>query len=151
MGQGAGARECFIAHIVDQGVKAARGPEAKAFLDATFDVAGADAPCPSAEDAGEEGEGSFGVPATVADATELGGVGKDDCISDSALGWQVERVWGCRDCVKATLPELVVRNATGEVATVIAVDGVTINSDEFVVGVAEFLCGQVCNGVRVSG
>ena len=56
---------------------------------------------------------------------------------------------GRRDCVKATLPKLVVRNAAGEVATVIAVDGVAINLNEFVIDVAEVLCGQVCDGVWV--
>ena len=60
-------------------------------------------------------------------------------------------MWGCSDCVEATLPELVVRNAAVEVTTVVAVDGVTVKSDEFVVGIAEFLCGQVCDGVGVGG
>ena len=60
-------------------------------------------------------------------------------------------MWGCRDCIEATLPKLVIRNAAGEVATIIAVDGVAVNLNEFVVGVAEVLCGQVCDGVRVGG
>ena len=50
---------------------------------------------------------------------------------------------GRRDCVKTMLPKLVVRNATGEVATVIVVDGVAVNLNEFVVGVAKVLCGSV--------
>ena len=82
---GTGAGECFIACIVYQGVETASSPEAKAFLNATFDIAGADAPCPSAEDAGEEGEGSLGVPALVTAAMELGGICSDECISNSTL------------------------------------------------------------------
>ena len=49
------------------------------------------------------------------------------------------------------LPKLVVRNPAGEVVTGIAVDGVAVNSNEFVVSVAEVLCGQVCDRVGVGG
>ena len=46
---------------------------------------------------------------------------------------------GCSDGIEATLPGAVIGDAAGEVATVIAVDGVTVNSDEFVVDVVECL------------
>ncbi len=46
---------------------------------------------------------------------------------------------GRSDGIEATLPGTVVGNTAGEVATVIAVDGVTVNSDEFVVSIAEYL------------
>ena len=56
---GAGIGQRFSAGVIHQGIEAAISPEAKAFLDAAFDVAGTDASGPLAEDAGEEGEGSL--------------------------------------------------------------------------------------------
>lgn len=47
----------------------------------------------------------------------------------------------CSDCVESVLPGHLIGNATCEVATIIAVDGVAIDSDESVVGLAEGLCG----------
>ncbi len=46
---------------------------------------------------------------------------------------------GHSDGIEATLPGAVIGNTASEVATIIAVDGVTVNSDEFVVGIAEYL------------
>ena len=55
----------------------------------------------------------------------------------------------CRNGVKAPLPNCIVCNASGEVASITEVNGVTVDLDESVVSFAEDLRGQVCNGLGV--
>ena len=64
----------------------------EALFDVTFDVPGADAASPLADDAGEEDERSLRVPTVVKDAAQFGGICSNNGITYFALREEVERV-----------------------------------------------------------
>ena len=138
--------------VLDQGIKAALLPEGEALVDAAFDVCRFDAAVAASEDAGGERERAFGVPLAFAYSAEFGCQLGDYGGADASLRREIEGVGVCDDGVVSSLPALVVGNAAVEVASVIAMDGVTEDFGEFLVD-ARWKRGRGidCVGVGLGG
>ena len=133
---------------MDQGIKAALLPDGEALFDAAFDVCRFDAAVAASEDTSGEREKAFRVPLALAYSAEFGSQLGDYGVSDASLRREVEGVGVCEDGVLTSLPALVVGNAAVEVATVIAMDGVTEDIGKLLVD-AWWKRGRGIDGVGV--